>query len=75
MSKRTPVPAFHVLPRVVFTCLRCGATVEILQWGIAHVSSSDYCHKCKAYYIADFHQETEQSTIVLVEDEESEATA
>lgn len=72
MSKHTPVPEFDVLPCLVFTCLKCGATIEILQWGISVVRLSGYCHQCKASYHADFAPEIKHSKIVLVETEESE---
>lgn len=73
MSKRTPVPSFHLLPRALFRCIKCPAIVEICQWGTSHVSSSEHCRACGACYVVEWKLEIEESTIVLVEREETEA--
>ena len=68
-TAQVPVPSFHVGQHILFACLRCGTVVQMNHMGKYHVSSSDHCPTCKAYYVAQWESPIEQSALMLVESE------
>ncbi len=75
MTKYTPIPDFDILFRVLFPCLKCGTTVEMPQNGLHHAGSTRHCGDCGACYVAQWAMPLIHSTIKLLEDDESEASA
>lgn len=63
---QTPVPPFQVCHFVMFSCIKCGVTVEMKRYGEQCVSSSDHCPRCRAYYVVNWNTPIEQSEVLLV---------
>jgi DNA-binding XRE family transcriptional regulator len=63
---RVPVKEFFVSPSILFQCAFCGTTITVRCAGPWHVSTSDYCNNCKAYYRIEWHfDDIQQSTIEM----------
>ena len=71
MSERVTITKFSVMASIVWSCHFCGKAIMETQSSTHHVSSSGHCAKCGAWYVINWHEQTEQSTVEM----EREASA
>lgn len=70
MTDKHPVTEFSVSPSVLFRCIFCQHFIASRRNGPYHVSTTDACSDCGAGYQIDWHEESNQLTIVMWEQEE-----